>query len=328
MDSQIRARVFISCGQQKDSDETKIAQEIADKLTDMGFAPYIAVTEHTLEGVKENIFRRLGKSEYIIFVDFKRDRLANVGRVFLKDSGEHRGSLFSNQELGIATYLGTECLAFQEQGVRELDGILRFIQANCMKFDNRSSLADMVVNKVKEKINNKEWDPAWRNELRLRRKDSRDYVPAYIGGDKANIGRYFHVEVQNLHRAQIAHDCIGYIERIKNLATGKEMVPDIVELKWRGYTDLRASIPPQKSRDLDAFHIREVMPKTINLGINVAPVDYSGYLQTYTLWEAYDCDIDYVVFSDNFPAVRQTFRVKMGDELDDIEFSEIPIADA
>ena len=294
----------------------------------MGFDPYIAVTEHTLKGVKENIFRRLNESEYLIFVDFKRDRLADVRNGVLNDRGVHRGSLFSNQELGIATYLDIECLAFQEQGVVELDGILRFIQANCVKFDNRSSLADTVANKVREKINKKEWDPAWRYELRLRRRDSKEYVPAYIRGDKSNLAHYFHIEVQNLHRAQIAHDCIGYIERITNLETGEETVPDLVELKWRGYTDLRASIPPQKSRYLDAFYIRQVMPKTINLGINRGAIDSTSFLQPYTLWEAYDCDLDYVVFSDNFPTVRQTFRLKMGNKLDDIGFSEIPIADA
>jgi hypothetical protein len=326
--TQIRARVFISCGQQRNSDEIRIAQEIADRLTDMGFDPYIAVAEQTLKGVKENIFRRLAESEYLIFVDFKRDRLADVINGTLTDRGVHRGSLFSNQELGISTYLGTECLAFQEQGVVELDGILRFIQANCMKFDNRSSLGDMVANKVREKIDKKQWDPTWRYELRLRRRDSKEYVPAYIGGDKSNLGRYFHIEVQNLHRAQIAHDCTAYIERIKNLATGQETVPDLVELKWKGYKGLSASIPPQKSRYLDAFNIRLAMPKRINLGINVGAVDYTGFFQTNILWQSYDCDLDYVVFSDNFATVRQTFGLRVGSELDDVEFSEIPVVNA
>jgi hypothetical protein len=149
-------------------------------------------------------------------------------------------------------------------------------------------------------------------------------VLAYVGGDESNPARYFHIEVQNLHRAQIAHDCTAYIERIKNLETGQETVPDLAELKWKGYKGVSASIPPQKCRYLDAFNIRLIMPKTINLGVNVGAVDYGGFFQTNILWQAYDCDLDYVVFSDNFPTVRQTFRLKMGDELDDIEFSEIP----
>ncbi|MCK4361977.1 MAG: hypothetical protein KAW13_01695 [Dehalococcoidia bacterium] len=75
MGTGVRARVFISCGQQKETDEVKIAHDIAAKLDQVGFDPYIAVAEQTLRGVKENIFQRLSESEYIVFVDFKRERL-------------------------------------------------------------------------------------------------------------------------------------------------------------------------------------------------------------------------------------------------------------
>lgn len=57
MVTQVRARVFISCGQQKASDEVSIANDIAKSLTSLGFDPYIAVNEQTLRGVKENIIR-------------------------------------------------------------------------------------------------------------------------------------------------------------------------------------------------------------------------------------------------------------------------------
>jgi hypothetical protein len=55
------------------------------------FDAYIAVEEQTLRGLTENIFARLANSEYFLFDDFKRDRL--------EGSNEHRGSLFSHQEL-------------------------------------------------------------------------------------------------------------------------------------------------------------------------------------------------------------------------------------
>jgi hypothetical protein len=146
MGSDIRARVFISCGQQKESDEVKIARDIADKLDRMGFDPYVAVAEHTLKGVQENIFQKLSQSEYIIFIDFKRERLCNLGpNGTVEDTQRHRGSLFSHQELAIATYLGIECMAFQEKDVKEEDGILRFIQANCIPFTDRHLLADVVA---------------------------------------------------------------------------------------------------------------------------------------------------------------------------------------
>lgn len=52
----IKARVFLSCGQQKGRDEIEIARAISKKIDKMGFGTYIAVEEQTLEGVIDNIF--------------------------------------------------------------------------------------------------------------------------------------------------------------------------------------------------------------------------------------------------------------------------------
>ena len=70
-----RARGFISCGQRKDSDEVDIARTVAEKLRQLGLEPWIASEEQTLDGVKEHIFETLANSEYLIFVDFKREKL-------------------------------------------------------------------------------------------------------------------------------------------------------------------------------------------------------------------------------------------------------------
>ncbi len=325
MDNQVRARVFISCGQQKDSDETKIAQDIADKLSSMGFEPYIAVTEQTLKGVKENIFRRLSESEYLIFVDFKRDRLCQIENGKLKDTGKHRGSLFSNQELAIATYLDIESVAFQEQGVWELDGILRFIQANCIPFIDRLSLPDLVAEKVKEKIDKKEWDAHWRHELILKREDSKDYVKVDWVGDpqNQNPARYYHIEVENLHWNQTARNCSIYLERLENITNGEVLTPELVEFKWKGIITPTAMIPPRQYRYADAFHIFHVTPKTVLLGFNEHIVDYTGYLETHMLGIATEHNLTFVVYSDNFPPARKTFRLNMGNKLDDIEFYEL-----
>jgi hypothetical protein len=320
--NQVRARIFISCGQQKNTVEEKIADEIKAKLDSMGFECYVAVTEQTLRGVKENILRRLSESEYLVFVDFIRERLFIEEKGNFADTGEHRGSLFSNQELAIATYLDIDCIAFQEQGVRELDGILRFIQANCTTFTDRNSLPNQIADKVKEKISRGEWNPHWRNELVLKRSNPTEYELVNDGGENPDPTRFFHIEVQNLHLNRIAHDCVGYIEKIENLSTNEITIPDLVELKWKGTITLRIAIPPQKSRHLDGFYVRHVMPKTVHLGINISVVDYTGYLNLYTLWSANDCNLTYVVFSNNFPPARRTFRLHMGNKLDDIELSE------
>lgn len=106
-----KARVFLSCGEQKGTEEISIAQRIKAKLERMGFQLYIAVEEQTLKGVKDNIFSRLAESEYLIFIDFKREKL--MEKTEKGEPEKHRGSLFSNQELAIAAFLETPVLAFR-----------------------------------------------------------------------------------------------------------------------------------------------------------------------------------------------------------------------
>jgi hypothetical protein len=54
-----RARVFMRCGHNKDTNEVTIAQQMVVRLEKLGFDPYIAVQEQTLGGLQENIFRQL-----------------------------------------------------------------------------------------------------------------------------------------------------------------------------------------------------------------------------------------------------------------------------
>src|SRR5437773_503907 len=140
-----RARVFISCGQTKNSSELETAHKISERLEELGFEPYIAVEEQTLSGLRENIFRQLRIADYFVFVDFKRERLVPRGRTGRSTGLQHRGSLFSHQELALASYLDLPLLAFQEKGVKEDDGILRFLQANASPFKDRHLLPNVVA---------------------------------------------------------------------------------------------------------------------------------------------------------------------------------------
>jgi len=150
-----RARIFISCGQSKESDEPQVAREIAARLEKLGFDPYIAVAEQTLRGVKENIFEQLRKSEYFLFVDFKREFLVGT------EPQVCRGSLFSHQELAIASFLDIDVLAFQETGVKRTDGLLQFLQANSVTFIDKHTLPNVVADYVQQRG----WSPNWKNEL-------------------------------------------------------------------------------------------------------------------------------------------------------------------
>ena len=143
-----RARIFISCGQNKRTEETAVAAKIKTTIEKLGFDPYIAIDVQNLQSLKESIFSQLENSEYFIFVDFKREKLRD-------DPLEYRGSLFSHQELTLASYLDIEVLAFQEAGVKTDDGIVAFLHTNSYPFADRSKLPDAIASKIRERG----WDP-------------------------------------------------------------------------------------------------------------------------------------------------------------------------
>src|ERR1041385_8826331 len=114
------SRVFISCGQS--AAELDVAGLIKQVLTDLGFEPYVAAQVQSVRALRENIFQQLRDTEYFLFVDFRREQLVQPDDVI------YRGSLFSHQELAIASFIELQILAFQEEGVKKLDGILGQLQ--------------------------------------------------------------------------------------------------------------------------------------------------------------------------------------------------------
>ena len=324
----LKPRIFISCGQRKKSDltkigkenvnlitpELKIAQEISNELKKLGFEPYVALEQQELEGVKEAIFEKLNNSEYFLFIDFRREQLCKEGTIDCVWNGEYRGSLFSHQELAIASFQGLEVLAFQEEGVKKDDGILKFIQANCKSFSDREKLPKIVALKVQEK-----WKLNWRNELALNREVC-DFQDAH---NQAVSGRYYHIRVMNNHKDKIARNCVAYIEHYKNLETGETKDFELVELKWKGVTTQAISIPPRKSRFLDAFHIEHDWAHHVRLGLNPHLVDSEALMEEYRVNGLGNHELDYVVFSEDFSPSKAKFRLHLGTQINDVEFKRI-----
>jgi len=234
---------------------------------------------------------------------------------------KHRGSLFSHQELAIATLFDKdfdkEFLLFHEKGVKEYDGISKFTQAKSIEFPDRKTLPDDVINEVKKKG----WTSNWRNELLLERddKDFEDKVHAK-GIYRKGTACFYHIKVRNLHRQKIAYGCLAYLEKIVDLSTGKEKSFEIVEFKWKGVITREAAILPKKFRYLDAFHIYYDSQNIVNLGINRFLIDFSGYEPPYTLKGPGTFELSYVVFAENFSPARATFSLHIGNRLDDIKF--------
>ena len=297
-----RARVFISCGQSKGSGEEHVAHEIYERLSAEGYAPYVAVEEQTLTGLTENIFRRLRESEYFVFVDFKRERLA--------DSAQHRGSLFSHQELAIAAFMNIEgVIAFQENGLKTDDGMLRFLQGNAVPFTDRNTLASVVADFVRKRG----WNPNWRNELVLER-DPQEFsdAPVMVALQKQALARFFHIGVRNRHREKLAVNCSVYLEKATRLPNG-DIPMKTVEFKWAGVVMPSVAIAQNSVREFDALCVVHDLPTEIRFNAFSDSIDFYPALPA----GAADYELSYVVRSENFPFARGTFKLCLKNKLDE-----------
>jgi hypothetical protein len=309
VEDNVRARAFISCGQSKGTDEVQIAEAIAAKLKILGFEPYIAVVEQTLVGLTENIYNRLRNSEYFLFIDFKREPLAGT------EPPQHRGSLFSHQELAIASFHGLDVLAFQESGVKPDDGIIRFLQANSIQFNDRHALAELVDMQVRGRIADGRWDPSWRSELLLERRPPLfvpSFVPLQQGGHRR--ARFFHITVRNRHRSRLATNCCAFLEKATG-PRGTEIPLETVEFKWAGSTIPSVGIAPQSTRRFDAFFLWEDSPTVLQFPVWSDSTEFIPQIAG-----AGEHKLTYVVRADNFPPARKEFTLDLKTNRDETTF--------
>lgn len=296
----MKAKVFISCGQRKDTEETIVAEQIAECLKAKGFEPYVAVQQQSLRGLKENIFEELASSEYFLFIDFKREQIAEDA---------HRGSLFCHQELAIASFLDIPMVGFQEAGVKPDDGILQFLQANCTPFSDRQTLCNMVADRIEE-IG---WRPDWKNQIALER-NSEQFEDAFRLPERKNA-RFFHINVRNLNPYKHARNCYAFIESVQNLSSGEFLPVRTVELKWAGYTLPNATILPLSSRSIDGFFVFHESPNTPHFNL----YSDSGHFYIRIKGPG-DYELTYLVVSDNFEPVSSRVRMHLTGTVDEIRF--------
>jgi hypothetical protein len=188
----------------------------------------------SLLGLRENIFAQLETSDYLVFVDFKREELktAAVEQVC-------RGSLFSHQELAIASFLEIPSLIFQERGLLPLDGMLGAMQANAIPFSDRNLLQSG------------DWRMDSKNALSMVVAD-----PPFTEALQKNgaLRRFFHIGVRNHHHRKAALYCCAYLDEVENLTTKELSHPKSVELKWAGTLLPAVRIGPSAIRQLDGVN--------------------------------------------------------------------------
>jgi hypothetical protein len=305
----MNAKIFLSCGQK--DDEKELANRIAKRLEslrapgqagpDTGFHCYVAVADQSLEGLRENIFRQLETSEYFIFLDFKRDPLGT--------SGECRGSLFTNQELAVASFLSKPAILFQEAGVRKLDGMLASFQSNLLTFHDRGRLEDLIAGVVEEKLRSGEWSTGWKDQLVIEVPTARFSGTAEaLPGSRPGLTEFYHLGVRNLHNAKVALHCCVLLESIQPRDWDGIVAPfDPVELKWAGAPPTLPSVivPASAMRLFDCFKIRHDAPATIEFQTLTDSTEFSPVIRQPGIY-----DITYCVSSSNMQLARRTVRIQ------------------
>lgn len=297
-----KTKIFISCGQTKDSVEADIAKQIEAKLINLGFDTYLAIEQHTLKGLKENIFKHLVDSEYFLFIDFKRETLNN--------SGNFRGSLYTNQELAIASFLEKEVIAFQQKGILHIDGMLSSLQLNPIEFSNREK--NRLPDLIEQQIKRSGWNHQWKNKLDISVQPNYDDARK-VSGD---VGRHYFLRIDNLHKDKIAFNCTAYVKsilcKIKNLPIPTETV----ELKWAGSLVPTVTIMPKSYRLLDAFFVLKSRP---DLLIFSSFSDSLRHLPPLSGIGEYE--IVYIVVSENFLLLEIKTTINITGNVETISFN-------
>jgi hypothetical protein len=289
------ARVFVSCGQ-REGEERQIAHAVKRMLDGLGYEAYLAVYEQTLLSLRENIFAKLGdQTEYFLFVDLCREKI--------DASGNCRGSLFSHQELAIASFLGfdDDVIIFQEKGLIERDGMIYAFQANATSFSDRSGLVDLIKKRVEN-----QWRKDWQRKLVLDQADDPDCeaVPQQGGA----TGFFFHIRVKNRHIRATARNCYAYLRSVRDALTDDSHSFEAAELRWAGYHFPSAIIPPGNcTRRFDAVWFNSASPGDPRFKIFS---DWPRNIPRLRSPGAYV--LEYEVVSDNVPGSILPLRLDLG----------------
>jgi hypothetical protein len=290
-----QAKVFLSCGL-KDDKERERAKKIEAKVL-AKFECFLAWRHTSLEPLPRRIIQELESSEYILFIDSKREQLVDLSPKRPGGDAVYRGPLFCHQEVALAAYLGLEYACVREKGVEQHAGMLGQMLDNAKEFRTEEELMK-AVDKILD-----HWTNSWKNQLTI---DCEEGTPKLVLlGQQAIPSAFFRLQVHNHHRMRPALGCRAFVERVYDVKGKKVMLHKFVELKWSGYIFPDTVIVPARSRLLDGLRIMQDRPGWAQF---VTFTD-SGEFSVELDHGAYD--ITYLVFSDNFLPARSTVRVTL-----------------
>jgi hypothetical protein len=306
--TQPKARVFVSCGQ-KDNKEKALAREIYETLAgpEFGFEPYVADLEHTQKEVVQSVFDALSESEYFLLIDFRRERLGCTPST----EKVYRGSLFTQQELAIASFLGIEQLRFKEKGV-EWKGISQLLQGKPIEFGSRSKLVDTI----RKEIQCRKWSSGWKNTLQIVEENGIERVPRNRPNDPNYRGTadFYHIVVKNLHNRKMALVC-RVLAEFESGTPAPPVLCDHLEQKWAGmlYNQAVAIRPnPGSRRACACFVERGQNGKSLGVFFHQFGIDTDS-AKAATQCPPGEYVLKYSAVSANFPTAIRRFKLTIDD---------------
>ncbi len=285
-----KARVFVSCGQRSDR-EKRIGLAITGHFKSRGFDTYFAERVRSPDALTDNIFCFLDRSEYFVFVDFKRDVLPD---------DTHRGSLFVNQELAIATFLKIPGLGFFEKGVKR-EGIAEYQIWNALEFEDGTDIIRMLESETTN------WDPDSVNELHVSYSPSDTTRDIILSNNPATPRiDVYHLRVTNRNKRKHAFSCSPYLTKLQDVSTGEHLRVPSVELIWSSIGDHRVNIMAGGSMELDAFF---VMRGNGNVHFNHRPLTTTTPRFQMPVLRKGVYSLEYSIVSSNFETISLEFRL-------------------
>ena len=311
----MKAQIFLSCGQSDQGRERLIAEAIKQRINEgeLGFECWAACEEQDLDSLRDVVFKRLEEADYFIFVDFKREELKD--RKAEDGSPIFRGSLFANQELAVASYIGLadRVLLLQEEGVEERNGLLSAVLANLKEpretfgSCDRGDLPDRIYSLIEARLSDQSEDRKWTSQTR-----NALCLSSHAETKSKDNAQPFHIKVENLHHRKDARNCLAYLDEVVALDSNKEISTEweTVEFKWANTTLAAVRIAPKAYRLFDAFWlthgsggVKEM--EFFHRETAEATTDYYPHRLPAGRYR-----LTYSVVSENFKAVQSSFNVE------------------
>jgi hypothetical protein len=299
-----KARVFISCGQ-RTGREISIGKNVEDFIKGEGFETYFAERVHSPDALTDNIFKFLGKSEYFVFIDFKREEISK---------GVYRGSLFVNQEVAIATFLKIPGAGFSEKGVKR-EGILAYQIYNEDTFEDGTEIIRSLEDIIKT------WDADSVNELEIYRAES--YMTKNVrlnNHPEQPMSDWCHLVIKNHNKHKHAFSCHAYLTKITDTENNSELEMPTNELVWSGIGELSVNIMGGTSRNLDAFYVIEGEQY---IRFHQRPISTSNPVYRIPDLLAGKYLLEYTVISADFITTKKSFNLHYAGTRNSISFSEV-----